>query len=132
MRSYKTFRSCYENFHKLYTYSFVPFEHELVKKTITDLYSHIKYNIKNFIPAVYSIKEILHLLDYEVNFFEYPMHKRYIRLKSSLKPDSPKSSPSKKRARTSGGKKSRKNRGKFKKNKRTKKNLSQKKYNSQL
>lgn len=125
-KKFQTIYSKLENFHKLYTYSFVPFEHEVVKNTITDLYSHNKYNIKNFIPSVYSIKAIFHSLDYEVNFFEYPMHKRYIRLKSSLKPDSPKSSPSKKRARTSGGKKSRKNRGKFKKNKRTKKNLPQK------
>jgi serine/threonine protein kinase len=127
-----------EDAHKLYKTSFVPFKNETIENSINNLftnspdYKNSSQNIDIIIKYVLRAKQIFHLLDYEVNFFEYPMHKRYIRLKSSLKPDSPTHSPSKKRARTSGGKKSRKNRGKFKKNKRTKKNLSQKKYNSHL
>ncbi len=119
-----------EDAHKLYKISFVPFKSPGVKISLENLFANSPYykkssqNIDIIIRYVLYAKQIFNSLDYEVNFFEYPMNKRYIRLKSHKKIDSPSSSPLKKRIRTSGGgKKSRKNAKKSRKNKRTKKNI---------
>ncbi len=129
-----------QDFHIKYGNSFAEMENKEIEKTMNNIIMENGklYDIRNLIKHVLRVKEYFHKLDYDLNLFAYPMHRRYIRLKSSHKspikrsPRSPSKSPShgspsKKKIRVVGGQtkknKSQKYRHRQKQNKRTKKNV---------